>query len=49
MVLAMCLLAMTKRTILPLGHYKKEANVPGRRPLEAIELGWAEPGVKQGQ
>ena len=49
MVLAMSLLAMTKRTILPLGHYKKEANVPGRQPLEAIELGWAEPGVKQGQ
>jgi uncharacterized protein len=49
MVLAMCLLAMTKRTILPLGHYKKDANLPGGRPLEPIELGWGEPGVKQGQ
>jgi uncharacterized protein len=49
MVLAMCLTAATKHTILPTGHYKKEANVPGRQPLEAVELPWAEPGIKQGQ
>jgi succinate-acetate transporter protein len=49
MVLAMSLVAVTKRTILPLGHYKKAANVPGGQPLEPIELAWAEPGVKKGQ
>lgn len=49
MTLAMSLHAMTGRTILPLGHYKKDANVPGRQPTEPIELAWAEPGVKKGQ
>lgn len=49
MVLAMSLSAVTKRTVLPTGHLKANANVPGRKPLEAIELPWAEPGVKQGQ
>jgi succinate-acetate transporter protein len=49
MVLAMCLTAMTKRTILPTGHFKKDRNVPGRQPLESVELPWAEPGIKQGQ
>jgi uncharacterized protein len=49
MVLAMSLTAMTKRTILPTGHFKKDKNVPGRRPLEAVELPWAELGIKQGQ
>jgi succinate-acetate transporter protein len=48
-VLALCLTSVTKRTILPLFEYRAAANVPGRRPLEAIELPWAEPGVKQGQ
>ncbi|MGH3009368.1 MAG: acetate uptake transporter family protein [Gaiellaceae bacterium] len=48
-VLAMSLLAMTGRTVLPLGHYKKEANKPGGRPMEPIQLAWAEPGVKKGQ
>ena len=48
-VLAMCLMAITKRTVLPTGQLKKSANVPGRRPLESIQLPWAEPGVKQGQ
>jgi hypothetical protein len=48
-VLAMCLTAMTKRTILPTGHFKKDRNIPGRQPLEAVELPWAEPGIKQGQ
>jgi uncharacterized protein len=49
MVLAMCLTAATKRTILPTGHFKKDRNVPGRQPLETVELPWAEPGIKQGQ
>jgi hypothetical protein len=42
-------MAITKRTILPTGELKKKANVPGREPLQAIELPWAEPGIKQGQ
>jgi len=46
---AMMLAATTGRTILPLGKFRKEANVPGRRPMEQIELEWAEPGVKMGQ
>jgi succinate-acetate transporter protein len=49
MVLAMSLTAMTGRTILPLGHYKGEANTPGGKPVEPIQLAWAEPGVKKGQ
>jgi hypothetical protein len=49
MVLAMCLTAVTKRTILPTGHFKKAADIPGRQPVEAVELPWAEPGIKQGQ
>jgi succinate-acetate transporter protein len=49
MVLAMCLTAATKRTILPTGHLKADRNIPGRQPLEAVELPWAEPGIKQGQ
>jgi succinate-acetate transporter protein len=49
MVLAMCLTAATKRTILPTGHFKMARNVPGRQPLETVELPWAEPGIKQGQ
>jgi uncharacterized protein len=46
---AMMLLGVAGRTILPLGKLKKDANVPGHRPLEPIELEWAEPGVKMGQ
>jgi uncharacterized protein len=49
MVLAMSLVSMTGRTILPLGHYEKAANKPGAKPLEAIQLAWAEPGIKKGQ
>jgi succinate-acetate transporter protein len=37
------------RTLLPLGEYRKSANVPGRRPIDAIEYEFGEPGVKQGQ
>jgi len=46
---AMMLAATSGRTILPLGKLKKEANIPGRRPIEPIQLEWAEPGVKMGQ
>lgn len=49
MVLAMSLVAMAGRTILPLGHYKKDANKPGAQPVEPIQLAWAEPGIKKGQ
>lgn len=48
-VLTMCLTAITKRAILPSGELTKAANIPGRKPLRAIELDWAEPGVKMGQ
>src|ERR687888_2248049 len=49
MVAAMLLASATGRTVLPLGKYKRAANVPGRRPTQPIELEWAEPGVKMGQ
>lgn len=37
------------RTVLPMFKYKREANVPGKRPTTPIQLEWAEPGVKMGQ
>lgn len=37
------------RTILPLGEYKKEANIPGEHVTTAIEFERGEVGVKQGQ
>jgi succinate-acetate transporter protein len=46
---AMMLTATTGRTILPLGKWKRMANVPGRRAVHPIELEWAEPGIRQGQ
>ncbi|HZD87235.1 MAG TPA: GPR1/FUN34/YaaH family transporter [Gaiellaceae bacterium] len=49
MVMALLFVAATGRTILPVGAFKKDANIPGRKPMEAIQLPWAEPGVKQGQ
>jgi hypothetical protein len=48
-VLAMLMAATSGRTILPMFKFKREANVPGRRPMEPIQLDWAEPGVKMGQ
>jgi succinate-acetate transporter protein len=48
-ITAMTMAAASGRAILPLGHYRKAANVPGRKPTRAIELDWAEPGIKQGQ
>ena len=46
---AMMLLAGSGKVILPLGKWKKDANVPGSRPVKPIQLEWAEPGVKKGQ
>jgi succinate-acetate transporter protein len=46
---AMVTAAASGRTVLPLGKYTKEANIPARKPMRPIELEWAEPGVKQGQ
>jgi uncharacterized protein len=46
---AMMLAAAGGRVVLPLGKYKRAANVPGRQPTRPIELDWAEPGVKMGQ
>ena len=49
MVAAMLLAAVTGRVVLPLFKYKREANVPGRRPMMPVQLEWAEPGIKMGQ
>jgi succinate-acetate transporter protein len=49
MVAAMLLAAVTGRVVLPLFKYKREANVPGRRPTMPVQLEWAEPGIKMGQ
>jgi succinate-acetate transporter protein len=46
---AMMLAAAGGIVVLPLGKYKRAANVPGRKPMRPIELEWAEPGVKMGQ
>jgi succinate-acetate transporter protein len=46
---AMLLAATAGKTVLPLGKYKKAANVPGEKPMHPIQLEWAEPGVKMGQ
>ena len=46
---AMMLVAASGRTVLPLFTLRAATNIPGRRPLEPIELAWAEPGVKKGQ
>jgi succinate-acetate transporter protein len=48
-VLSMVTLAAGGRTIFPLGKYKADANIPGRKPVRPIQLEWAEPGVKMGQ
>jgi succinate-acetate transporter protein len=46
---AMMLSASFGKTILPLGKYKREANVPGGHAMHPIEIEWAEPGVRMGQ
>jgi uncharacterized protein len=49
MATAMMVNAAGGRTFLPLFKGTAAANIPGKRPTRAIELAWAEPGVKQGQ
>ena len=46
---AMMLAAAAGRTVLPLFSLSAAANVPGRQPVESVELPWAEPGIKHGQ
>src|ERR671935_263943 len=49
-VAALTLAAAFGRTIVPLFKYERKANLPGRRPVQPIQLEWgAEPGIKQGQ
>jgi succinate-acetate transporter protein len=37
------------RTIFPMGEWSGSANKPGARPAAAVELPWAEPGIRHGQ
>ncbi|GLW66879.1 hypothetical protein Arub01_51230 [Actinomadura rubrobrunea] len=37
------------RTILPLGKYRAEANIPGRRATRPLEYRYGQPGVRSGQ
>jgi succinate-acetate transporter protein len=37
------------RTVLPLGKYKADANIPGRQLSQPLEYGLGQPGVKVGQ
>lgn len=46
---AMLLASTVGRVILPLGKYRKEANIPGGQPGYPIQFELGEPGVKQGQ
>jgi hypothetical protein len=46
---AMMLAAAGGMVVLPLGKYNRAASIPGRKPTRAIELEWAEPGIKMGQ
>jgi uncharacterized protein len=46
---ALMLASTFGRVVLPLGKYRKEANVPGGRSTYPIQFELGEPGVKQGQ
>lgn len=46
---AMMLASAFGRVVMPVGKYRKEANVPGQRPTYPIQFEFGEPGVKQGQ
>ena len=46
---AMMIAGAWGRTILPLGEYRKAANIPGGRPIRTLEYELGEPGVRQGQ
>jgi uncharacterized protein len=46
---AMMIAATWGRTVLPLGQYRRAADLRGRRPIDALQYEFGEPGVKQGQ
>jgi succinate-acetate transporter protein len=46
---AMMLASATGRVLLPLGKWRREANVPGGRGTYPIQFELGEPGVRQGQ
>jgi succinate-acetate transporter protein len=46
---AMMIAAAWGRTVLPLGELRREANMPGAHPVDALQYEFGEPGVKQGQ
>jgi succinate-acetate transporter protein len=46
---AMMMAGSFRRTILPLGKYNADANIPGHQPMYPIQFELGEPGVKQGQ
>lgn len=46
---AMMLAGTFGRVILPLGKYRRDANIPGRQPTYPIQFEYGEPGIKQGQ
>jgi succinate-acetate transporter protein len=46
---AMMLGSAAGKVVLPLFKREHDANVPGATPTRAIQLEWAEPGIKHGQ
>jgi succinate-acetate transporter protein len=46
---AMMIKAGWGRVVLPLGEWRREANIPLHEPTHPIEYHFGEPGVKQGQ
>ena len=46
---AMMIAASWGRAVLPLGDYRRVENVRGRRPIDALQYEFGEPGVKKGQ
>jgi uncharacterized protein len=46
---AMMIAGAWGRTVLPLGQSRRPSTIPSRRPVDALEYEFGEPGVKQGQ
>jgi len=46
---ALMMVSSFGRTVLPLGEYRRAANVPGGMPVHPLEYEFGEPGVRQGQ
>jgi succinate-acetate transporter protein len=46
---AMMMASTFGRVVLPLGKYRRSANVPGEQPTYPLQFELGEPGVKQGQ